>query len=182
MGLLWLLVAMVMLQALQGCGWRLRGSMSMDLAVPPVYLDVRSASSELKRDLTNALKSSGVELVGNRAEAQLRLIIHNETRGRRVMSVGSSGKVSEYELQYQINFSVTDQEDNVVMQDVITQHRDYEFDDTQVLAKGDEEKRLFDFMRRTAVQSLLRRLQTLAEVKTEIDPITPESQEIQDAN
>ena len=153
------MAGILLLQSLQGCGWRLRGSSDIELAVPPVALRFQGASAPLQRDLRQSLSASGVQLVAD-ATAEIKLVVGRDTQGRRVLSVGSAGKVSEYELQYQLAFSILDQNNQLLVKDVITQQRDYKFDEAQVLAKGDEERQLYDFMRRSAVQSLLRRLQS----------------------
>lgn len=133
-----------------------------------MQLQFQQASANLRRELTQTLESAGVDLNG---DAELVLLIHNEKQGRRVLSVGSSGKVNEYELQYELLFSVRDKQGEYLLDNErITQQRDYEFDEAAVLAKGEEEQRLFDFMRRMSIQSLMRRLHAVAATKTE----TPE--------
>jgi len=142
-----------------GCGWRLRGSSTLDVSLPPLQLQFQQAGVELRRELGQSLDSAGVSVTD---AAELVLIIHSESQGRRVLSVNSSGKVNEYELQYELLFSVRDGEETLVSNQRIRQQRDYQFDEAAVLAKGEEERRLFDFMRRMSIQSLMRRLQSLA--------------------
>jgi LPS-assembly lipoprotein len=171
-----LLLLAIITFTLTACGWHLRGTTGMELSIAPLYLNMQKGSPALRNDLRDALNASGAKLVSSTDEAELILIIHNEKKGRRVMSVGSSGKVSDYELQYTIVFSVKDKAGNdVIPQDSISQQRDYSFDETQALAKGEEERRLFDFMRRMSIQSLMRRLQTLNETSTPAAPATPET-------
>ena len=160
--LIWSVLLVLTATALSACGWRLRGASNMELELPAVWLQYQSASAVLQRDLNKALQSSGVELTSSEAQAGLKLIVHSDSQGRRVLSVGSGGKVNEYELQYLLNFSIRDSEDTLLVKDAIEQQRDYTFDETQVLAKDEEERQLYDFMRRSAVQSLLRRLQNVA--------------------
>ncbi len=161
---------------LNGCGWRLRGSMDTVLALPPLYLEIQNGSVELRRELPQTFDSAGVHLMPTREAAELILVIQNETQERRVLAVGSAGKVSEYELQYQLRFSVRDQAGKEVMAaDTIRQQRDYTFNESEVLAKGEEEQQLFGFMRSMAIQTLLRRLQGLNALKatsvtTETEP------------
>ncbi len=169
-----LLVICMMATLLNGCGWRLRGS--MELALPPLYLEIQNGSAELRRELPQTFDSSGVQLAPTREAAELILVIQNETQERRVLAVGSAGKVSEYELQYQLRFMVRDQAGKEVMAaDTIRQQRDYTFNESEVLAKDEEQQQLFGFMRSMALQTLLRRLQGLSELKaipatTEIQP------------
>jgi len=159
----YLLVVATIALLLNGCGWRLRGSLDVDVVLPPMQLQFQQASADLKRELTQTLKSSGVVLS---VDADRVLVIHSESQGRRVLSVDSSGKVSEYELQHELVFSVSDvQGESLISNDRISQQRDYQFDESAVLAKGEEEQRLFDFMRSMSIQSLMRRLQAVAATK-----------------
>lgn len=145
---------------LNGCGWRLRGSQAVDVVLPPMQLQFQQGSAVLKRELRQSLESAGVVLS---VDAEQVLVIHSESQGRRVLSVNSSGKVSEYELQYELVFSLSDaQGKSLISNDRISQQRDYQFDESAVLAKGEEEQRLFDFMRGMSIQSLMRRLQAVA--------------------
>lgn len=160
------LVVAILTLALNGCGWRLRGSLNVDVNIPPIYVEFQNASPELRRELVQTLETSKVPVVKQPSEAELVLVIHAENRGRRVLSVNSAGKVSDYELQYELVFSVRDSAGaEVIAKDTITQQRDYSFDDTAVLAKGEEERKLFDFMRRMTIQSLMRRLHSLNKPK-----------------
>ncbi len=135
------------------------------MALPPMQLQFQQASAVLKRELRQSLESVGVSL---NDDAGLVLVIHSENQGRRVLSVDSSGKVSEYELQYELLFSLHDgQGENLISNQRISQQRDYQFDEAAVLAKGEEERRLFDFMRRMSIQSLMRRLQAVAASKAD---------------
>lgn len=132
------LVIAILVTTLNGCGWHLRGSQTMDVTLPPLYLQIQSGSAELRRDLTNALESANIKLV-DQSRADLRLTIHDENRGRRVLAVNSSGQVSEYELQYELVFSVSNKAGEILIpKDSILQQRDYQFDNADVLSKSEE--------------------------------------------
>jgi LPS-assembly lipoprotein len=164
--LLFVLVVAIFAMTLNGCGWRLRGSMDMEMSLPPIYLEIQNGSAELRSELPYTLRSAGVQLEPKREAAPLILVIHNETQQRRVLAVGSAGKVSEYELQYLLKFSVRDQSGkDVIATDTINQQREYSFNENEVLAKGEEEQQLFGFMRSMAIQTLLRRMQALNQLK-----------------
>jgi len=131
------LVIAILVTTLNGCGWHLRGSQTMDVTLP-LYLQIQSGSAELRRDLTNALESANIKLV-DQSRADLRLTIHDENRGRRVLAVNSSGQVSEYELQYELVFSVSNKAGEILIpKDSILQQRDYQFDNADVLSKSEE--------------------------------------------
>lgn len=168
--LVWGLALILFLGTMSGCGWRLRGSANVELELPSVFLQYQSVSGVLQRELNKAFTNSGVQLVGAEA-AGIKLIVHRDSQTRRVLSVGTAGKVNEYELRYDLEFTIRDKEDTLLVKDVISQQRDYTFDDSVVLAKNDEERQLYDFMRRTAVQSLLRRLQSVATTQSTLKQV-----------
>jgi len=159
-----LLIVTLLVFSLSGCGWRLRGSQEVDVALPSMQLHFQQASADLKRELTQSLQSAGVDLNSN---AERVLTIHTENQGRRVLAVDSSGKVSDYELQYELLFSLQEGKQVLISNERIRQQRDYQFDENAVLAKGEEEQRLFDFMRRMSIQSLMRRLHAVTTANTE---------------
>ncbi len=151
-----------MLTALNGCGWRLRGSSSVDID-KAIYLQYEKASTELRNELEQVLKSNKVRLVDNVESADLILILHYDKQGRRVLSVNKIGVVNEFELQYQLNYSVQNAVGvNLLAPETIRQQRDYSYNQNEVLAKDKEERLLFDFMRRTVVQKVMRQLQRVA--------------------
>jgi LPS-assembly lipoprotein len=163
-------IAAIFCLCLSGCGWHLRGSQTFAVTLPPMQLQIQQGSADLKRELTQTLETSGVEL---RADAGLILVIHRENQGRRVLSVDSNGKVSEYELQYELLFSLRQVSGEILIDNEhVSQQRDYQFNDSAVLAKSEEERQLFAFMRSTSIQSLLRQLQTVVATKDEIPAAT----------
>lgn len=168
--LLWALILLSVLFSIQGCGWRLRGSMDVSLNLPPVYLEV-NGSQQLQRELRRGLKVSGIQLTESREAAELILNVTREGEERRVSSVDRSGKISEYELLHTLEFKVTAQDgkERLPLQ-VITQQRSYSFNEQEVLAKGDEQTRLFSVMRMQSVRALVRRLQGLQSVTPAPEP------------
>ncbi len=189
----YLLLLSLLLSLLSACGWRLRGALGVALDLPPVLLQTQDVSSALLDDLRRGLLASNVTIVDNRQAAGLVLMVKNERRERRVLSVGGDGKVSEYELQYAMSYAVFDADGKVLApMSTLDSTRDYRFDESDVLAKDEEESQLFDYMRTTAVQNLLRRLQSLAmtqaqardegAVSTPEEPAAPAVEPQPDAN
>ena len=150
--------------ALSGCGFQLRGS--MDVQLPPAMERtlVRGVSpqSELAAAVEDGLVQVGAGLADGPADASAVLNL-DEDFTRRVASVGSDGRVNEYELHYRLRFSMDDAagEDIVAEQD-IDLYRSYFFDPDQVLAKSNEQALMRDEMMRGAVAQMLRRLEKSA--------------------
>ena len=165
--LLCLLILCNLTLVLDGCGFRLRGSLGGGAALPPVYLE-GTAGSAIMVELRQILQGIGTEIVNDKAQAQYALNIINEQQSRRILSVSSAGKVQEYELNYTVIFGVTDSRGTSLLSDQkISLTRSFSFAETDVLAKGTEEESLIEAMRQEAVQGIIRRLQALQSQKTE---------------
>jgi len=157
-----LLVLVCSLLMLAGCGFHLRGSMGGDLALPPLYIE-SSGNNLFANELRQALGNTKTKVVAARAGADLIVGIGAEKLDRRVLTVDASGRVQEYELYYAVSFAVNDAAARPVLStQTITQRRSFEFTGADVLAKEAEEAQLYRGMRSNAVQSAMRRLQSLA--------------------
>ncbi len=168
-GLCALLLVMV---ALEGCGFRLRGSLGEFESMPPTH--VRGQDPAVF-DLRQFLRSGGTEIVDEPAAAGLIVTVADVARSRRVLAVGTRGRVQEYELVYQIRFHAEDRGGRRLLNDqVVTQTRNFDFDEADVIAKSNEEEFLFRDMQRNAVMQIMRLLQAL---DFDTDAEEPEAQD-----
>lgn len=158
---------LLLLLMLEGCGFRLRGSLGEFEAMPATQV---RGNDPAVFDLRQYLRSGGTEIVEDPAQAELIVIIEDVTRSRRVLSVGTTGRVQEYELIYQIRFRAEDRRGDRLLDDqIITQTRNFEFDEIDVTSKSNEEDFLFRDMQRNAVMQIMRRVQSL-DFATEATP------------
>lgn len=145
---------------LTACGFHLRGSMEQLSGLPALYLP--AGATGLAGELRSAARSGGARLVESREEAQAVVILSAETLERQVRSVGSTGKVREFELVYTVSFEVQDKDGKALSDaQTIRLTRDFVFDETQVLGKEAEETVLRQGLQRDAAGQILRRVQAL---------------------
>ncbi|MBL1259958.1 MAG: hypothetical protein COB33_005440 [Thiotrichaceae bacterium] len=157
-----LLILISCLIVLEGCGFRLRGSMGGDLALPPLYIQ-SSGSNLFVSELRQALDNTQTKVVSERSAAALIIGVGAEKLNRRVLTVDASGRVQEYELHYTVSFALNDASARPVLSSqTLSARRSFEFSGEDVLAKEAEEAQLYRDMRRSAVQSAMRRLQALS--------------------
>ncbi|GAB4289231.1 MAG: hypothetical protein Kow0096_02000 [Thiohalomonadaceae bacterium] len=154
---------------LTSCGFHLRGAVALPPQLARTQLVGIDARSELAAEITAALEGAGAQVVTTDATAQLH--ISGERENRRLLSVGRTGRASEYEVTYQFSFELREP---VVVQDTggkekvryrvlvpqqtISLNRDYTFDPDSVLGKGEEENLLVREMRAFALRQMLVRL------------------------
>ena len=142
---------------LSACGFHLRGQSAM----PFTSLYVRSANENAPFvvDLKRAVQASGVQLSLDATQAQLTLDIISEVADKQILSLSGSGRVREYQLRYRVSMRAFDaQKQDWLPAEEVAIRRDFSYDDTQILAKEQEEILLYQNMRSDAVQQVMRRL------------------------
>jgi LPS-assembly lipoprotein len=150
-----LVVGMASTLLLSGCGFELRGK--ADLSFDTIYL--QGPNYTVAKDLRKALKINGVTVVNSPEEADLMLDFLSEVYDRRILSLSGRGRVTEYELIYNLNFRLKNAGNELWGPvQTIEGRRDFSYDDTQVLAKSYEEARLREDMQADAVREIMRRL------------------------
>ncbi len=150
-------VAVLALLTLVGCGFHLRGSYALPYESMFVNLpDYSVIGAAVKR----AIRSSGTtRLALTASDAEVTLQPGTEYRDRVILSVSSSGRVSELRLRYLYPYRVIDAKGrDVVPPESIELVRDLTYDDSNILAKQQEEALLWRDMENDLVQQLMRRL------------------------
>jgi LPS-assembly lipoprotein len=152
-----LAAALLLACTLVGCGFQLRGA----VALPFETLLVTGAdNTPFAIDLRRGLRASRrVEVVDEPARAQAVLQVTGLSQERRILSLSAAGRVQEYQLIYRVSFRVHDgRGQELLPPNDIVLRRDITFNDSQVLAKEQEEILLVRDMQNDAVQQVLRRL------------------------
>jgi LPS-assembly lipoprotein len=146
-----------LLLLLSGCGFDLRGSGADKLQLPPTYL--AGNAGPLKQALRHYLAIAQAPIVESEKDAQLVITLLDEDVARRVLSVDARGRVNEYEVDYTARYSVTRAGQVLIPPETLSQQRSYTFDQSEVLAKDQEQERLVQDMRRDVVRRMMQRLQ-----------------------
>jgi LPS-assembly lipoprotein len=158
-----LTILFLLASLLSGCGFHLRGSVDLPANYQRMAIEGVSPYSDLGLKLKRGLQANGVEVVDATA-ANVILKLSQVSYQRRLLSVSAlSGKTAEYELHYSLKMSVRDRQGNVLVpEQALQQLRDYVFDQSNVLATGNQEAQLRKDMERDLVGQILRRLQARA--------------------
>lgn len=115
-------------------------------------------SKALKKNLT----LNSVKVLDSAASAEMLLEVVGEESEKRILSLAGTGKVNEFELYYRVHYRTKLADDALWSQvQTVEARRDYSYDDTQLLAKQGEEKRLNEDMQSSVVNALVRRLSAL---------------------
>ncbi len=156
------LLLAVSVLTLEGCGFRMRGSVDVPINMPTTFVQGADKYRGITPTIKRILRSSGVQLTENPKQAELIIKIYGEKQTRRVLSVGASNaKVREYELNYQVDFGLDRGGKTLVDKQTISLVRDFTFDETAVIAKQNEENMLYKDMQSNAIRQLLQRVQII---------------------
>lgn len=140
---------------LVACGFHMRGL--ADLSFNKIY--IKNQSLSISKDLNTALKSNGVKIVSDPEDSQIQVDMMNEGTEKRILSLGGTGTVREFELFYRVNFRLKNSADELWgVPQMVEGRRDFSYLDTELLAKSYEETQLYEDMRRDAVREIMRRL------------------------
>jgi len=142
--------------SLAACGFELRGL--ADLAFHKLY--IQGPTLTITKPLKKSLAVNGVTIVNDPEKAELLLEMMNEGTEKRILSLsGRVGVVREFELLYHASFRLRDPSSELWGEvQTVSGRRDFSYDDSEILAKSFEEKRLYQDMRDDAVREIMRRL------------------------
>ncbi len=154
-----LLIAWLLL--LTGCGFHLRGAVELPQDKRRIALQGIPMNHPVARDLSQMLAFSKARLVADPAKADVVLRILEIRQDRRVLSLDENGKAIEFELIYRIRFNLLTPDNKTILPpQLVDLHRNYLNTQLQVIGKAQEESLLRQEMRREAVRTILRRMQT----------------------
>ena len=138
------------------CGFHLRGEYNVPFA--SVFVSATGASQvalTLRRELAN----SPTRLMPTAKDAEAQLNIGEEKRERIILSLSGAGRVREYQLKLRVRYQLADNKgalpiptSDIQLQRIMT------YDDSQVIAKQQEEAMLYKDMEQDAASQILRRM------------------------
>ena len=127
------LIGLLCVLLLSGCGFKLRGAYQLPPAMNVTYIDIDESKNALARSLKRSLKSSNIKIVNQLTDDAASLKIIGETKSKRIVSVDSKGRAREYTLTYFIDFSVRAKQHNFeIDKQTVRLDRDFVFDTEDV--------------------------------------------------
>jgi LPS-assembly lipoprotein len=151
-------ILLLMIVIITSCGYHLRRPIDLPEQYKNLY--VQGASYALKTEIKKVVKTSSAKMVSTPEEAGLVLNIIEDDLTQNVLSLGSTGKATEYELYYLLTFELIDAEGKIVMsRETLELNRDY-FDDQSgdtVLGKAAEANTIRQEMYKQAVRNIFDR-------------------------
>jgi LPS-assembly lipoprotein len=162
-----LLLSTLMLAIVVGCGFKMRGAISVDLPFKTVYVSGVPDTSPFSQVLKAQLRANGIGVVPDeykdRAEVILRVL--GDQQSKVVLAINPSGLAREYRLNYRLGFKV-DSGSGIELYPATTIElsRDISFNPQtaqEVLSKEQEDALLIRDMQNDAAIQVMQRLSTI---------------------
>lgn len=155
----WLMsVASLAAVPLTGCGFQLRGA--QELRFRTVQLTGFKPHSPLEKELRRAINASKTTLVvDSGGEAQAILEAVSDRRERNVVATSSAGQVRQISLRVRFTFNLrTPSDRELIGPTELLLGRDISYNESEALAKEQEEALLYREMQTDIVSQIMRRL------------------------
>jgi LPS-assembly lipoprotein len=153
--------ASVLVLSLTGCGFHLQGRAPLPESMKTAYVQATDQQSDFVQDLRKALLISGAQPASDKGTASSVVYILKDEVVRRTLSVSALNKPNEYEVTYNVRFSVSAGDKELVAPQDISATRSYSFDEARLLAKQHEEEILRQAMAHDLAYRVIRQLSSL---------------------
>jgi LPS-assembly lipoprotein len=146
---------------LAGCGFHLQGASALPQDARRVFIATPDELTPFAVELRRAIERAGGTIAAGSAEADTVIRIQRDRGGRRVLSVSARNTPQEFEVFYNVEFTVDRGGQQVVELQRLELVRNLSFDESTLLAKDREEAILRDAMARDLALLVVRRLESL---------------------
>lgn len=148
---------------LNSCGFSLRGSDVLSSKFQVIQLDIEQPNSEFSRLLRRSLEVADVTIEALRltdSDAPV-LVVSNEQRVSRPITVNPRARAAQYEMRLSINIALGSSDKTLISPQTLIVERIY-FEDIANIAGTQEEIEIITAeMRRELVNQLMRRLEAV---------------------
>ncbi|WP_099603478.1 LPS assembly lipoprotein LptE, partial [Stenotrophomonas maltophilia] len=158
-----ILLALVLVLGLAGCGFHLRNKLMLPTDTAPVKVVSTAPYSELVKLLNRSLLASGARLADEDSkEPSTQLQVLSERWGDLPIAIDSQGRAQEYSLRYAVIFIFRREDGSeLVPQQVIELSRDYVSPPTDATGTTTEREILATELRREMSASIIRRIDSV---------------------
>lgn len=141
----------VLLVALAGCGFQLRGALELPEGVEPIAITGIGSSTQLAIELRNQLRANGVQLATTEEPYNYQLVVLESGNDKITTAIGEAARTIEYQLIESIEFELLNKQgQRVIGPSTITERRIMPNDPNKVVSTGEEEQ----ILRREMLQNL----------------------------
>ena len=134
---------------ISACGFQLRGDINANFD----SISISGGTSSFNKTLQRKFRQSGINIKSiSEAEKNVEIIKNNFTKT--ILTLTGTGAVSEYQLDYIVTYRFKSKDDSWNLPVTIEASRTYTYDDADILAKDEEEKRLVSGMQDQLIKTM----------------------------
>ena len=152
------LLVMGLAVLLSACGFQLRGTGNIELAIKELDLSARNAYGETVTQLRQVLQGSGVNVYTG---APYKLVLTDEQESRRILSYAGAGRTGEYQLSTILSYDILGQGNLPLLSNKLEVQKVFIHDGNNLVGSDQEANDARTEIRRELVQRMIIRLQQL---------------------
>lgn len=156
------LLVVLLLSALPGCGYHLRGRVELPDQAKVVRLTGIAPGQSFAQEFTELLSFAGGRVTPNQVEAGSVFHVIRGVHQRRQISLSRAGKANGFNMTYRLEYEVTTPKGEVILpREELEVSRQYYVDIRFPLGQGEQETLMRTEMEREAAQTVMRRLRSV---------------------
>ena len=134
---------------ISACGFQLRGDIQTNFD----SISISGGSSNFNKTLQRKFRQAGITIKSASEAEKIVQIIKNDFT-KTILSLTGTGLVSEYQLDYTVSYRFKSKDGPWNLPLTIEASRTYTYDDSDILAKDEEEKRLLSGMEDQLIKTM----------------------------
>ena len=146
---------------ISSCGWQLKGNYIAVTKDMNINLLFDNLAPEVKRNFEYATRQH-LRNMQDSSKSKIDIRIEDYEESKRVVSIGSDGRVSEYQINMSINYTIMSEKNNLMIDsNEIKVEGFYEFFPNDILASTEEEVQIKREMTEKLIMKLVFRLDSI---------------------
>ena len=134
---------------ISACGFQLRGDIHANFD----SISISGGTSSFNKTLQRKFRQAGITIKSiSEAEKNVEIIKNSFTKT--ILTLTGTGAVSEYQLDYIVTYRFKSKDGSWNLPVTIETSRTYTYDDSDILAKDEEEKRLVSGMEEQLIKTM----------------------------
>ena len=134
---------------ISACGFQLRGDIQANFD----SISISGGTSSFNKTLQRKFRQTGITIT-NASEAEKIVEIIENKFTKTILTLTGTGAVSEYQLDYDVTYRFKSKDGSWNLPVTIEATRTYTYDDSDILAKDEEEKRLVSGMEDQLIKTM----------------------------
>ena len=143
------LISLGLILMISSCGFQLRGDIQANFD----SISISGGTSSFNKTLQRKFRQAGIS-IKSASEAEKIVEIIKNSFTKTILTLTGTGAVSEYQLEYIVTYRFKSKDGPWNLPVTVEASRNYTYDDSDILAKDEEEKRLVSGMEDQLIKTM----------------------------